>query len=160
MATKSKAPKSKDPKSKASKSNIRKPKARKSKRPTTKGETVTPTLMRPGTGMTIGLHDVVRALKMIDKHKHLKKFATAAEASNAIVAIEATSVNFVKEFIVRYKMHNDPIGKHIVNARSDTDQPLAAPAAGTTEFVLARTIAESTGPASDPFRPCKFSSRG
>ena len=64
----------------------------------------------------MGLHDVVRVLKAIDKHGHMAKFVRAAKEQKAAGTFDAKAVNFVKDFMVKNKMHNDPIGKHIVNA--------------------------------------------
>ena len=81
----------------------------------------------------MGIHDVFRALKVIEKHKHMNKFVRASKQKDASVSIGADTVNFVKDFMVKHKMHADPVGKHIVNAR-------VAP--------------------KDPFRPCKFGPGG
>jgi len=46
------------------------------------------------------------------------------------VSVDATTVNFVKDFLVKYKMHNDPVGKHIVNAREARATESGVEAAG------------------------------
>ena len=109
---------------------------------------VTPTYLRPGTSFRIGLHDVVRALKVIEKHKQLNKFVRAAKQEKALVSVDAKAVNFVKDFMVKHKMHNDPVGKHIVNARVETG--VGATAARGVRAMAAR----------DRFRPCNFGSGG
>ncbi len=114
--------------------------AKKSKAKTPK---VTPTYLQPGASFTMGLHDVVRALKVIEKHKHLNKFVKAAKKNKASVSVGAETVNFVKDFMVKNKMHNDPIGKHIVNARVTT-----------SDTARAGNRVEAAG--QDPFRPCNF----
>jgi hypothetical protein len=92
---------------------------------------------------------VVRAIKVIEKHKHLNKFTEAAEKKKAKVRIDARSVNFVKDFMVQYNMHTDPVGRHIVNAS-------APPPASTLEAAIGPKAAL----ARDPFRPCRFRSGG
>jgi signal transduction histidine kinase len=111
----------------------KKSKAKKSK---TGAEKVVPTYLEKGQTYKMGLHDVVRALKVIDKHQHMNKFVKAAKQQGASVSVNADTVNFVKDFMVKNKMHNDPVGKHIVNA------PKAA----------APTMAMQSG---DPFK-CNF----
>jgi hypothetical protein len=69
---------------------------------------------------------VVRALKVIEKHRHMAKFVRAAKEQEAAGAFDAKTVNFVKDFMVKYKMHNDPIGKHIVNAKQQAPRGLLA----------------------------------
>jgi hypothetical protein len=78
---------------------------------------VTPTYLQEGQTYTLGLHDVVRALKVIEKHGHMAKFVKAAKEQQATGTFDAKTVNFVKDFMVNQKMHTDPIGKHIVNAQ-------------------------------------------
>jgi len=104
---------------------VKKSKARKSKAKKSKAgaEKVVPTYMKKGQSYKMGLHDVVRALKVIDKHKHMNKFVKAAKQQKASVSIDADTVNFVKDFMVKNKMHNDPVGKHIVNAPTAAAPP-------------------------------------
>lgn len=78
---------------------------------------VMPTYLPEGQTYTMGLHDVVRALKVIEKHGHMAKFVKAAKDQQAAGTFDAKTVNFVKDFMVKQKMHTDPIGKHIVNAQ-------------------------------------------
>ncbi|HUJ37156.1 MAG TPA: hypothetical protein VLW88_05715 [Hyphomicrobium sp.] len=94
---------------------------------------VKPTYMRPGTSFKLGLHDVVRALKVIEESEQLDKFVKAAKRSRASVMIDARTVNFVKDFMVDNNMHEHPVGQHIVNA----------------------IVPQSTR---DRFRPCNFGS--
>jgi len=128
----------------------KKSKARKSKSKTSQAKKVTPTYLREGTSFTMGLHDVVRALKVIEKHRHLDQFVGAAKRAKASVLIDADSVNFVKDFMVKYRMHDDPVGKHIVNARVERRAPAAVPGPTTTAAPTVETAAQ------DPFRPCRF----
>src|SRR5947209_6550313 len=83
-----------------------------------KTDKVVPTYLSKGASFAIGLHDVVRALKVIEKHKHLDKFVRAAKRQKAVMSANADTVNFVKDFMVKNQMHNDPVGKHIVNAKA------------------------------------------
>jgi hypothetical protein len=96
----------------------KKAKAKKSKaRGAASAQPVRPTYLSEGQTYTMGLHDVVRALKVIEKHGHMAKFARAAKDQQAAGTFDAKTVNFVKDFMVKQKMHTDPIGKHIVNAQ-------------------------------------------
>jgi hypothetical protein len=101
------------------KAKVKRMKAKKSKssRSTANAAPVTPTYLPEGKSYTMGLHDIVRALKAIEKHGHMAKFVRAAKDQEAAGTFDAKTVNFVKDFMVKYKMHNDPIGKHIVNAQ-------------------------------------------
>ena len=115
----------------AKKAKARKAKAKKTKARAARAGAgpVTPTYLKDGQTYTMGLHNVVRAFNVIEKHGHMAKFVRAAKKSGAAGTFDAKTVNFVKDFMVKQKMHNDPIGKHIVNAK----QPgAAAMAAGPT----------------------------
>lgn len=115
----------------ASKPKDRKANTRKSKaRAKTAPPPVTPTYLPDGKSYTMGMHDVVRALKVIEKHGHMPKFVKAAKAQQAAGTFDAKTVNFVKDFIVKHEMHNDPIGKHIVNARQAGAAPMASARTG------------------------------
>lgn len=92
---------------------------------------ISPTYLAEGKSFAMGLHDVVRVLKVIEKHGALDRFSRAAKRNKAFVSIDAATVNFVKDFFVKSGMHANPVGKHIVNA------------------AIAR----------DPFRPCEFGKR-
>jgi hypothetical protein len=94
----------------------KKAKAATSKVRTARAQAVTPTYLSEGQTYTMGLHDIVRALKVIEKHGHMAKFVKAAKDQQAAGTFDAKTVNFVKDFIVKHKMHTDRIGKHIVNA--------------------------------------------
>jgi hypothetical protein len=123
----------------------KKAKAKKSKAVKASAPPVTPTYLKDGQKYTMGLHDVVRALKVIDKHGHMAKFVKAAKAQKAAGTFDAKTVNFVKDFMVKNKMHKDPIGKHIVNARqAAAAAPMAAAQAWQTEGA-APTAAAQTG---------------
>jgi hypothetical protein len=105
---------------------------------------VIPTYMTGKKPMKIGLHDVIRALKVIDDHGHMAKFTRAAKKEKAMMLVEPATVNFVKDFIVENDMHAHPVGKHIVN-------PRAVPTGAARGRVAA-----AAGPAKDPFE-CDFS---
>jgi hypothetical protein len=93
---------------------------------------VSPTYLDEGKSFSMGLQDVVRVLKLIEKHDALDRFSRAAKRNKASVSIDAATVNFVKDFFVKNGMHASPVGKHVVNA------------------AIAR----------DPYRPCQFGKRG
>lgn len=96
---------------------------------TKKAAGVAPTYMTGKRPLRIGLHDVIRALQVIEEHGQLDRFAAAAKRAKAKVSIASETVNFVKDFMVRKQMHEHPIGRHIVNARAAG--PEAAPRRGT-----------------------------
>jgi hypothetical protein len=106
---------------------------------------VKPTYMTGKKPMKIGLHDVIRALKVIDDHGHMAKFTRAAKKKKAMMLVEPATVNFVKDFIVKNDMHAHPLGKHIVNPRA---VPMATAAR--------KRSAAPAGPAKDRFE-CDFS---
>jgi hypothetical protein len=119
--------------------------AKKSKATKARTKKVVPTYLDSRASFTIGLHDVVRALKVIEKHKQLDKFVRAAKRKKALMSADANTVNFVKDFMVENKMHDDPVGKHIVNAKV-----AAAAVRGAARAAAAQ----------DPFRPCNFGKGG
>jgi hypothetical protein len=92
-------------------------KAKRAKRVRAKDDKVTPTYLARGESFRMGLHDVVKALKVIERHGHLNKLVSRSKRDSKPVDVPAETVNFVKDFMVKHKMHNDRVGKHIVNAR-------------------------------------------
>jgi hypothetical protein len=99
------------------KTKARKGKSAASKAHRAKAPPVTPTYLPDDQTTTMGLHDIVRALRVIEKHGRMAKFVKAAKEQQAAGTFDAKTVNFVKDFMVKHKMHTDPIGKHIVNAQ-------------------------------------------
>jgi hypothetical protein len=87
---------------------------------------ITPTYLPEGQTYTMGLHDIVRVVQLIEMHGHMAAFLRAAKAQHVGGIFDATAVNFVKDFMVKQKMHADPIGKHIVNAREAQPETTAA----------------------------------
>ena len=60
----------------------------------------------------------MRILKMIATRGHrARDFERAAKKKGVLMIAPADTVNFVKDFLVNKKLDNNPIGKHIVNAR-------------------------------------------
>jgi hypothetical protein len=70
-----------------------------------------------GAVIPMGLHDVVRVVKFLEKNRKLARFVNNAKAAEADATFDAKAVNFVKDFMVKNKLHTQEIGKHIVNAR-------------------------------------------
>ena len=101
----------------AKKAKAKRTKARKARRSAASAPPVTPSYLDEGQNYTMGLHDVMRALKVIEKHGHMAKFTRSAKEQGAAGTFDAKTVNFVKDFFVKHKMHTDPVGKHIVNAK-------------------------------------------
>src|SRR4051794_16483951 len=81
-----------------------------------KSAKVKPTYMTRKKPITIGLHDVVRALEVIGDSKKMTKFVAEAKKKKAFVRVDADTVNFVKDFFANNGLHDHPVGKHIVNA--------------------------------------------
>jgi hypothetical protein len=86
------------------------------KKSTTKAK-VKPTYLKAGSSYKMELHNVVRALKAIEEEGHLDRFVRAAKRKKTSVSVDAKTVNFVKDFMVKNNMHDHPVGKHIVNAK-------------------------------------------
>jgi hypothetical protein len=82
-----------------------------------KKATVKPTYMKGKRPLKIALHDIVTFVKMIDDHNQIDAFQMAAKMKKAFVSVDAETVNFVKDYIVKNNLHEHPVGKHIVNAR-------------------------------------------
>ncbi|WP_128957152.1 hypothetical protein [Bradyrhizobium zhanjiangense] len=89
----------------------RKPASRKSV------EKVTPIHLQPGVSIRMSLHDLIRAVQMIEKHGHLKKFTSKLKREQAQVRVPADTVNLVKNFVADNGLHTNAIGKHIVHGR-------------------------------------------
>jgi hypothetical protein len=107
-------------------------------------EKVTPTYLATGASIRMGLHDVIKAAKMIEKHGHLKKFMSKLKREQAQVSVPADTVNLVKDFVAENGMHKSAMGKHIVHGRRR--------AAGEPTPPPQRTIpADATGIASASF---------
>ena len=122
-------------------------KAKSPAKKTAKAEaTVVPTYLQPGATFELGLHDVIRALKLIEKHGHLGKFVSQLKKERRSVTVPADTVNFVKDFFVKTKMHKDAVGRHIVNA------PTVAPENAGLELAKAGPVGASSG---DRFK-CNF----
>ena len=47
----------------------------------------------------------------------MAKFVRAPKEQGAAGTFGAKAVNFVKDFIVKHKMNNDPISRHVVDAK-------------------------------------------
>jgi hypothetical protein len=125
----------------------------KAKRSKTKQQTkvqVTPTYLESGS-VQIGLHDVIKALQMIEKHGHLDKLGNGARRRQLYLLAPAETVNFVKDFIVKHDMYDQPIGKHIVNGNG---RPLRSKVSEAS-----RTITAASRPAKDPHQ-CNFGRAG
>jgi hypothetical protein len=86
---------------------------------------VKPTYLKGKKPITIGLHDVMRVMMMINDHGHTDKFQKAAKKKKAFMSVDPGTVNFVKDFVAQNKMHDHPIGKHIVKTQDKGAAPLA-----------------------------------
>jgi hypothetical protein len=80
-------------------------------------EKVTPIYLENGFSIRMGLHDVVKAVKMIEKNGHLAKFTSKLKRQHAQVSLPADTVNLVKDFVAENGMHKNSLGKHIVSGR-------------------------------------------
>lgn len=79
-------------------------------------ENVIPTHLPPNTSFVMGLHDVIKVVKMIEQHDQLASFTRKMKNEKAEVRISARTVNLVKDFVAEKRLHKNAIGKHIVNA--------------------------------------------
>jgi hypothetical protein len=87
---------------------------------------VKPTYLKGKKPITIGLHDVMKLMRVIDKHGHADKFEKAAKRKKAFMSVHPDTVNFVKDFVVKSGMHDHPIGRHVVKARDNQGAPALA----------------------------------
>ena len=88
-----------------------KKKVTRAKQAATRTDQIVPTYLQSGS-VDISLHDVIEALKMIEKHGHLNKLSRNLELE---MNVPADTVDFIKDFIVKNDMYDDQIGRHIVN---------------------------------------------
>jgi hypothetical protein len=113
-------------------------------------EKVIPNHLQQGATFVMGLHDVIKVVKMIEQHDLLTKFTREMKKEQAEVRIPAHTVNLVKDFVAENGLHKNAIGKHIVNARQKN--PLEDVMIGTANVVATDTAAAEEG---DPNR-CNF----
>jgi hypothetical protein len=76
----------------------------------------TPPYLPKGMEVNVPLHDVMRILKMIADRGQAGAFKSAAKKKGVLMIAPAETVNFAKDFLVKKKLDNNAIGKHIVNA--------------------------------------------
>lgn len=84
---------------------------------------VTPTYLEGDKPLKIAMRDVVRALKMIEDAQTLDKFLAASSRRKAHVLVDPATVNFIKDFVLKNKLHVESVGKHIVNAKGLKTDP-------------------------------------
>lgn len=78
---------------------------------------VEPTYLKGSTPLKIALHDIITALREIDRKKLTSKFVREAKKNEAFARIDPTTVNFVKDFFADNNLYKGKVGKHIVNAK-------------------------------------------
>ncbi|MFT4277749.1 MAG: hypothetical protein QM576_15470 [Rhodopseudomonas sp.] len=143
MAKASKTKKARSTKAKSTKAKATKVKAARKEA----NKPVTPVYLNPPATIRIGLHDVIRALKMIETQGHLNKLVSGSKRQRLQVTLPAETVNFVKDFVVKHRMHTHRVGRHIVGG-------LGTASARDTDRLLARIDAGS-----DP-NQCEFGKQG
>jgi hypothetical protein len=120
-------------------------------------EKVIPTLLAEGLSIRMGLHDVIKVVKMIEKAGHLAKFTSRVKREEAQVTVPADTVNLVKDFVVKNGMHGSTMGKHIVNGQG---RAAGGPKPRTTRAGAIRTAGASlTANNKDP-NSCEFGTVG
>jgi hypothetical protein len=141
MAKVSKAAKTKSTKAKAAKKKVAQP--------------VTPVYLESPATIRIGLHDVIRALKMIETQGQLNKLVSASKRQRLQVTLPAETVNFVKDFVVKHGLHTNQVGRHIVGGVG------TPPARGRESAVRTRGLERSIVAANsgDP-NQCQFGRAG
>ncbi|MDO8400622.1 MAG: hypothetical protein Q7T45_22655 [Bradyrhizobium sp.] len=117
-------------------------------------EQVTPTFLKEGLSIRMGLHDVIKVVKMIEKAGHLGKFTSRVKREEAQVTVPADTVNLVKDFVAKNGMHGSATGKHIVNGRG---RPAGGPKPRTT--MAGAAGASLTASNKDP-NTCEFGTVG
>jgi hypothetical protein len=80
-------------------------------------EKVAPVYLKQGASIRMGLHDVIKIVKMIDNRGGLAKFTGKLKRGSAEVVVPADTVNRVKDFVADNGMHNTSLGKHVVGGR-------------------------------------------
>ena len=88
-----------------------------------KKEQVKPTYMKGKKPMKIGLHDVYKALKWLEEHGKIDEFMAQVREKNIVIKVDASTVNFVKDYVVEKEMHTHTMGAHIVNAKGTSNSP-------------------------------------
>lgn len=106
-----------------------KKKAKRSKKAAAKQTQIVPTYLRTGS-IQIGLSDVIKALQMIEKYGHLGQLANNARKHQLGMSVPMATVNFLKDFIVKHDMCDDPIGRHIVGGNG---RPVLSTASGPSK---------------------------
>ncbi|MCA6123730.1 hypothetical protein J6500_17760 [Bradyrhizobium sp. WSM 1704] len=76
---------------------------------------VVPTYMTGTKPLKIGLHDVISVIELVTKRKHVNKLKRIAKKQEMVVLVEPPTVNRVKDFMVKHKMHDHRVGKIVIN---------------------------------------------
>jgi hypothetical protein len=133
----------------AKEATVRKAKAKKAKAKKINQRTSKPAtqLLEAEDSVTMAIHDVAIAFQLMAKRKHLGRFIKAAKEEfgarrhpdEQLVSIGAETANFVKKYLARYRMYDDSIGMHIVEAKApkrltETASPAAATVARRNRF--------------------------
>jgi hypothetical protein len=92
-----------------------------------------PTYLNSDQSFRVSLDDIMRALDVVEENGTLDKFLATSKKNKMMVLVDASTVNFVKEFFLINEMHDHPLGKHIVNAMITSED--------------------------DPYKPCTFARR-
>ena len=71
----------------------------------------------------MGLHEVVRLMKVIAEHGWSEKFARAAKKNMAFVTADGDTADFVSNFLVKNNLHKHPGEAGGVTARAATARP-------------------------------------
>ena len=80
-----------------------------------------PTYLTGEKPVNIPVHRVADVLKMIHDHGHTAKFKKQAKAADYAMSLHPATVNFVKDFVAKNAMHDDPIGKQVMNSGGNFD---------------------------------------
>ena len=80
-----------------------------------------PTYLTGKKPVDIPVHRVADVLKMIHQHGHSAKFKKHAKAAGHAMSLHPDTVNFVKDFVADNAMHNDPVGKQVMNSGGSFD---------------------------------------
>jgi hypothetical protein len=110
-------------------------------------EKVIPSHLPPNASFVMGLHDVIKVVKMIEQNDQLASFTRKMKNEKAEVRISAHTVNLVKDFVAEKRLHKNAIGKHIVNAR---DKGPPADTETRTSISVATGAVASKGTDDDP----------
>lgn len=84
-------------------------------------EVLTPRYMRGKKPKAISFHKIADVLAVIEQHGHGKKFKRQARAADHMMTLHPDTVNFIKDFLAKNKMHTHRLGRKAILSDGDYD---------------------------------------